>query len=90
MILNRATIETYKELLFSPGKLNLPYKPFPDCFAKTLTVTASHILYRDYVRSIDDRPLPKLIFYIIMQETFGFPSGKDATGDLGYHLQVTQ
>lgn len=35
---------------------------------------------------IDDRPLPKVIFYILLQEVFGNSFEKDSNGDLGYKM----
>lgn len=81
------TVKMYKDILTEPEKNKLPYKPITDCFKKSETVTAQHVLFNEYIAYIENRPLPKVIFYIIMQEIFGNCNGKDESGCAGWFLK---
>ena len=88
MILNEQTIGAYKELLTNPFKHGLTFKPITECFEKSEKVTAKHILAKEFTDYLD-KPLPKVIFYIVMNQLFGQCDGKDENGNLGYHLRFT-
>jgi hypothetical protein len=89
-------IDLYKDFLVNPGKHNLSYRPITECFEKSSTVTAKHILAKQYMDYLN-RPLPKVVLYIIMDQVFGQCDGLDpvtkfgdhpnAPGCLGYHLR---
>jgi hypothetical protein len=49
-------------------------------------VIAQHILYEQFIEKTKWKSLPKLIFYILLEEEFGAPYLKDSNGDLGYSL----
>ena len=89
MILNPQTIDAYKELLLNPSKYNLDFRPITDCFVKSDNVTAKHILAKKFTDYLN-KPLPKVILYIVMNQVFGQCDGKDTDGYLGYHLQFTE
>lgn len=86
MELNPQTVDAYKTLITNPKENNLPFDSITDCFDKSKDVTAKHILAKQYIDYID-KPLPKVILYIIMDQIFGQCNGKDANGDLGYYLK---
>ena len=56
-------------------------------FEKSDKVTAKHILF-DQLIEVIKVPLPKVIFYILMDEMFGFGNYKDENGFLGYSLKI--
>lgn len=85
MTLTPQTIDAYKQILSNPSKHGFNFKPLNECFSKSETVTAQHILFDSYVGYIA-KPLPKVVFYIIMQEIHGQPFEKDEKGCLGYRL----
>lgn len=87
MEINTGTIAAYKELITKPAAHGFDFKPLSECLVKSETVTAKHILFQNYIDLIK-KPLPKIFFYIILEEIFGQPTGKDDRGDLGYHLKV--
>lgn len=82
-------IAAYKELVLNPQKNGLPIDSLTDCFEKSDTVTAKHLLAESYINHIN-KPLPKIILYIIMDDVFGQCDGKDENKDLGYHLKFTK
>jgi hypothetical protein len=86
MILNVETIDAYQELLTNPAKNKLHFKPIKECFEKSEIVTAKHTLAEQFIEYVE-KPLPKLILYIIMDQVFGLCDGKDEDGNLGYHLK---
>lgn len=86
MILSDETIGAFRSLMFEPEKHGLPFPPFKECFGASTTVRAQHLLFADYIDVIGGRPLPKIIFYVMMREAFGPPNGKDENGNLGYYL----
>lgn len=88
MELNPQVIDAYKQILLEPSKYGFDFTPLKECFEKSEVVTAKHILFQQYGEYID-KPLPKVIFYIIMDEVFGFCNSKDEKGDLGYNLKLT-
>lgn len=85
MQLTPALVAAYKEALQNPQNHELDFEPLENCFIKSDTVTANHILARQYL-DYTARGIPKVIFYIIMQEIYGHPKGKDAEGHFGYYL----
>jgi hypothetical protein len=86
MELNKQTIDAYRELLTNPEKHGLPFKALAECFKASDKITAKHIIYGQFINYLK-KPLPKVIFYIIMDELFGC-DGKDEKGDLGYKLYL--
>ncbi|KKN15085.1 hypothetical protein LCGC14_0989600 [marine sediment metagenome] len=86
MNLNPETIGAYKELLLNPSKHKLDFKPITECFEKSDDVTAKHILAKEFIDYLN-KPLPKVILYIVMNQVFGQCDGKDSSGNLGYHLK---
>lgn len=73
------------------------YKPIRECFQKSDRCTPQHILFGEYIAYLK-RPLPKVMFYIIMDEIFPELKGKapsvcDAEGrhvsggEIGYYLE---
>ena len=89
MELNEATINAYKTLIIKPKENGLPFESLTECFEKSDKITAKHILARQFIDYID-RPLPKAILYIIMDEIYGPCQGKDENKDLGYYLKFKQ
>lgn len=85
MTITPKVIEAYKELLINPSKHNLTITPITECFKPSEKVTAKHILAEAYIRHIN-KPLPKLVLYIIMDEMYGTCMEKDLNGNLGYKL----
>ena len=73
------------------------YKPIHECFEKSDTCTPQHILFHQYLAYLR-RPLPKVFFYIIMEEIYPELKGnaevkrdRDGNiiggGEIGYHLK---
>lgn len=94
MELNKATINQYKDFLENPQKYDCNYKPIKECFAPSKYVTPQDKLYELYIAHID-KPLPKAVFYIIMQELYDEYRGKapydektKKGGEFGYALNV--
>jgi hypothetical protein len=92
LILNEESIAAYKELMTNPTVHGLDMKPLKDCFRETENVTPKHILYEQYIELIQ-KPLPKVMFYIIMDEVYGNLIGKEVLengkhGCLGYKLEI--
>lgn len=54
------------------------------------TVTANHILFKEFIDKTKWKGLPKVIFYIIVAEEFGGLGGKDEKGLFGYRLKIKE
>lgn len=90
MILTPQLIESYKELLTNPKEHGLPFEPITEVFEKVDTVTPKHILYVNFMDWFK-RDLPKLIFYIIMDDLFADRIDKDPiTSNMGYKLKIKE
>jgi hypothetical protein len=86
MVLNEATVGMFRSLVLHPEQHGLPFPTLKECFEVATSAKANHLLYEDYLLLIENRPLPKVIFYILMTEVFGPMNGKDEKGNLGYLL----
>lgn len=86
MILDEQTVNAYKNMLSNPKEYNLPFKSLGELLIPSDKVIAKHILYNDYKKAID-RNVPKVVFYIIMDEIF--PIGKAEDGNLGYFAELS-
>lgn len=53
-------------------------------FVESETITAKHELFKSFQKDYPN--IPKIIFYILMQNKFGFGDGKDINNDIGYYL----
>jgi hypothetical protein len=82
MILNPEAISAYKTILCDPSKHNLQFPAFPDCFEPCEEITPSHILFEQYCKFID-REIPKIVVYILFEESFIKLRGKAKDGILG-------
>lgn len=92
MELSYDAINAYKELLTNPQKYGFDFKPIKECFEEVEEVTPKHILYEQYMEYLK-KPLPKVVFYIIMDELFGDRIAKTSCtglykGYLGYKLKL--
>lgn len=78
-------VAAYKELLTNPKKNGFDFRPITECFREIETVTPKHELFNVYIEYLQ-KPLPKVIFYIIMDELYGNLTGRamDAEGKSGY------
>lgn len=86
--LNEATVDAHFELMTKPQKYNLDFRPLEDCFEESETVTAQHILFKDYATEI---PMcPKIFFYLVMEKVYGPAREIDAQGNLGFKLHFKQ
>lgn len=85
MTLTPEVVSAYKELITNPKKHGLELTAITDFFIENDKVTAKHILAKAYADHIQ-KPLPKVIIYIIMDEIYGQCSEKADDGNLGYKL----
>lgn len=88
MVLTPGIINAYKELMINPTLHGLSFKSLSECFEVCEKVTPKDILYEQYLAYLQ-RPLPKVVFYIIMDELYWHLVAKDEeTKDLGYRLKL--
>lgn len=83
-------VEAYKELLTNPAKYGLPFKPLAECFETSEEVMPKHLLYEAFMNYFQ-RDLPKVIFYIIMDDLYNdkIDKGKEEDGEfMGYRLKL--
>lgn len=85
--LDPQTIAAYEEIITNPKQHGFDFVSISDFFEKSESVTAKHILAEAYMKYIN-KPLPKVILYIIMDRIFGQCTGKDEKGFAGYHLKI--
>ena len=88
--LNQQTIDLAFDILAN-GKMHdrngLLVLPLEQCFEKSDTVVAKHILWGEFKERTGCH-IPKIFGYIVMDKVFGQCDGKDYKGDLGYYLKV--
>jgi hypothetical protein len=87
MQLTPETINAYKTILTDPASYKMDFKPIAECFIHSDITTPKHILFEQYASYIN-KPLPKLIFYIIMDEMYKDVVGKAPDGCLGFFLKL--
>lgn len=86
MNLTPETVAIYEDLLDNPGKYNCSYKPLKDCFVSCDEAIAKHILFKQY-KDYLQKPLPKVMFYIIMDKRYQISLAPD--GNLGYNVKLS-
>lgn len=87
MILNEQTVSEYRNLLANPKENGLPFPSFREIFLPSDEAIAKHIVFEKYQKIIN-RNIPKLIFYILLDEIF--PQKNDSSGCLGYCLSFKE
>lgn len=88
MVLSTEAVNSYKELLTNPDKYGLEFKPLNECFEESTEVIPKHILFETFLSYLQ-KPLPKVILYIIMDEQYAHLIAKDPeSGNLGYKLKL--
>lgn len=88
MVLSPEVVNAYKELLTNPQNSGLSIKPLNECFEETEEVTPNHELFEAFMEYLQ-KPIPKVIFYIIMNEMYSPLIGRDErTGCVGYRLKL--
>lgn len=80
------TPEQWHNLLLNPGEKY--FKPLPECFKPSGSVTDFEMLFHVY-RAYIDELLPKWIFYLTLRQVFGEPNGKTDNGRQGYYLKLS-
>ncbi len=88
MTLTPEAVEAYLHIMENPAEYNFDFKPLSQLLVKSDKITAQHILYREYIDCIQNSNIPKVIFYIILQDKYGACHGKDDAGCFGYYLTV--
>lgn len=87
--LNPQSVDAHVKLLSDPKSYSLPFRPIKECFVKSETVTAKHILAKQFIEN-EVPALQKIFCYIVMDKVFGLCDGKDEKGNLGYHLKFIE
>ena len=95
LVVTPDVINHYKDLLKHPEKYGCTYQPLHEVFVKCDEVTPQDILFNQYLNYIK-KPLPKVVFYIIMEQEFAAYKGvepKDENGKggrIGYRLKINE
>lgn len=79
-------VNAYKELMTNPKAHGLEMPTLEECFEEGEGI-AKHILFAEYIDRIQ-KPLPKVFFYIIMDELYANKIVKCTDGNLGYKLKL--
>lgn len=87
MNLTPQTVDAYKTLMTKPEENGLDFPSLENCFDHFDPGTPKHILYKEYVELIR-KPLPKIIFYIVMDQIYFKGIVKCPDGNLGYQLKI--
>ena len=86
IMLTPQAVDAYKTLMTKPKENGLDIPSLEECFEDG-EGTAKHILFAEYIDRIQ-KPLPKVFFYIIMDELYANKIVKCADGNLGYKLKL--
>jgi len=87
IILCPEAVAAYKELMTNPKGNGLDIPSLEECIVVSDTIIAKHILYQQYIDLIQ-KPLPKVFFYIIIDELHFDKMGKGSDGNFGYKLKI--
>lgn len=87
IILCPESVAAYKELMTNPKGNGLDIPSINECIVEGDTIIAKHLLYQQYIELIK-KPLPKVFFYIIVDELHYDKIGKGVDGNLGYKLKI--
>jgi len=88
MQLTPGAVSAYNTLLNDPKKYLLNFPSMDECFEVSDLVTDKHVLHQEYIKYIN-RDVPKVIFYIIMDEKYASRLVKNpVTGNAGYSLII--
>ena len=88
IMLTPEAVSAYKTLMTKPKENGLDIPSLDKCFIDAEEGTAKHILFKEYLDRIQ-KPLPKVFFYIIMDELYANKIVKCADGNLGYKLKLS-
>lgn len=70
------TVAMFRKFVEHPEEFKgCNYKPIQECFEKSDLCTPKHILFNQYIAYLR-RPLPKVFFYIIMDDIYPEMRGK--------------
>lgn len=86
IVLCPESVAAYKELMLTPEKHGITIPPLKECFIDSNEGTPKHILFNEYLTKIDNRPLPKIFFYIVMDDLYRIVKCSD--GNLGYAVKI--
>lgn len=86
MVLSPESVDAYTQLLKDPKAHNLPIRPLSECFEDAAEATPKHLLFADYKNEVGEN-VPKVFFYIIMDNEYPTKIAKAPNGDLGYLLK---
>lgn len=89
IVLSPESVNAYKTLMTDPKNHGLTMPSLDECFEEAGEATAKHILFQQYIDVIQ-KPLPKVFFYIIMDELYPKQIDKAADGCLGYKLKIKE
>lgn len=85
--LSREAVDAYKELMTNPKPHGLDFPPLSELFQPAEVSTPRHLLFEQYKEMIG-KPLPKVFFYIVMDEVYADRIKKAPTGEMGYALKL--
>lgn len=85
MILTPELVDAYKQILADPAKQGLTCRPLKEVLRPSGKVTPAHLLFKDITGEYP--ALPKIIFYILMDEFYPENKGKAENKDMGYALE---
>lgn len=90
--INPRTIKLYTLMICEPNKFDIDILPLKDVLIKSDQLIPNDLLYKQYLDYIAPRPLPKLIFYIIMRDVFGDPrvDSNSENKNAGYYLNLNE
>jgi hypothetical protein len=89
MELNTESVKAYTTILKDPKAQGLPMRPLAECFEDADVATPKHLLFEDYKKEVGNN-LPKVFFYIIMDQEYPTKIAKAPSGELGYLLRFKE
>ena len=88
IVITPELINAYETLMTKPKENGLNMPSLDKCFVDVEEGTAKHILFKKYIERIQ-KPLPKIIFYIVMDKVYANKIVKCSDGNLGYKLKLS-
>lgn len=90
IILCPETVDAYRKLMTDQKPHGLDMPSLSECFQDSTEGTPKDILFKMYIEKIGNKPLPKVFFYIVMDEIYHDKIIKCTNGDIGYKLKMVE
>lgn len=87
IVITAQTVKQHRDMMLTPKEVGLKFPSLIECFEDSKKITPKAVLYEQYTEKVG-RLIPKIYFYMIMDQVYYSRGGKTPDGLLGYKLQL--